>query len=332
MKIWFDACTGKHVRLGAAVGKRLRKLGHEVLLTTRRHPDTLAVAELVDEEFEVVGEYDPTSLLTMLRHSARRQLMFCEMFEEPPPDVAVAHGSVELCRVAFGLDIPVVSVHDTPHNEVVKRLTLPLIDFLVASQAIPARHWRGYGVRDVRQFDGVDEVAWVRGYDRSLDVEYGKPLIVVRQFEAQAAYGKGRGDIMEKLAAKLTSLGEVVFLPRYDRRRREGVIVPHHFLDSVPLVKEADLVVTVGGTIGREAALQGTPSITVPRGEIGSGPVNDYVSRKGFPLYSVSPSEVLNYAKKYMGKKKDVKNLLSKLEDPVDVIQEIIQEEIKERE
>lgn len=327
MNIWFDACTGKHVRLGAAVGKRFRNLGHEVLLTTRHHPDTMAVAEFVGEEFEVVGEYDPTSLLSMLRQSARRQLLFCEMFEKRRPDLAVAHGSVELCRVAFGLDIPVVSVHDTPHNEVAKRLTLPLIDFLVASEAIPARYWQGYGARSIVQFDGVDEVAWIKDYESSLDVEYEKPLIVVRQFEAKAAYGKGKADIMEKLATKLTPLGKVVFLPRYDRRPRDGLVVPQRFLDSVALVNHADLVVTVGGTISREAALQGTPSLVVPINRIGRGPVNDYLSRKGFPLYTVTASEVFDYARKHMGKKKDVKSLLSKLEDPVSKIEEIVEEE-----
>jgi hypothetical protein len=44
-------------------------------------------------------------------------------------------------------------------------------------------------------------------------------------------------------------------------------------------------------------------------------------------LYRVTASEVLNYAKKYMGKTKDVTNLLSKLEDPVSKIEKIVEEE-----
>ncbi|MFW6117372.1 MAG: DUF354 domain-containing protein [Thermoproteota archaeon] len=326
MKIWFDACTGKHVRLGTAVGRQLRKLGHEVLLTTRDHPDTLALAELLGEKFKVVGKYDPTSLLTMLRESANRQLQFCDLFEEDTPDIAITHTSIELCRVAFGLDIPAISVNDTPHNEVVKRLTLPLVDLLVSSKAIPRECWQGYGLKDIIQYDGVDEVAWIKNSKPSLDVEYGKPLIVVRQFESKAAYGRGKPDIMEKLALKLTSLGEVVFLPRYDRKPRKGLIVPQKFLDSRSLVARADLVVTVGGTLSREAALQGTPSIVVPKGEIGSGPVNNYVSNRGFPLCFKSPSEVLESAKRMIGKKQIVTDLLADLESPVDVIERIIRE------
>jgi predicted glycosyltransferase len=78
--------------------------------------------------------------------------------------------------------------------------------------------------------------------------------------------------------------------------------------------------------MAREAALQGTPSIVTR--PMGVSYVNNYLSEKGFPLFTVDPSEVLVYAKKYVGKRRDVKDLLAKLEDPVDIIEEIIEEEI----
>ena len=50
MRIWYDACTGKHIRYGTAIAKRLRTLGHEVILTTREHPDTLSLAKILETE------------------------------------------------------------------------------------------------------------------------------------------------------------------------------------------------------------------------------------------------------------------------------------------
>lgn len=325
MKVWYDATTGKDVRYGVAIAKRLRKSGHETVLTTREHPDTIALARSLNEQFEIVGEYDPTSLTTRLKASAKRLLFFCEMFDEDPPKVAVAHGSVELHRVAFGLGIPVISTHDTPHSEAVKRLTLPLTDFLVVSEAVQP-YCQGYGARKVIPFDGVDEVAWIRDFEPKLRVGYGKPLIVVRQLETKAVYAQGKVNVTEKLAMNLTSLGQVVFLARYDKRPRKGLIVPQQFVDSASLVGLADLVLSVGGTLAREAALQGTPSIVIQ--SMGPAYVNHYLSEKGFPLFMVDPSEVLAYARKYVGKRIDVKGLLAKLEDPVDVIERIVEEEI----
>lgn len=328
MKVWYDARTGKQIRYGVAIARRLRKLGHEVVLTTREHPDTVALAKLLGEPFRVVGKYDASSLVARLQQSARRQLSFCRMFEEKPPDVGISHRSVELCRVAFGLGIPVISTHDTAHNEVMSRLTMSLTDFLVVSKAIPERFCRGYGIKKVSRFDGVDEVAWIKSYEPRLELEYGKPLIVVRQMEMRAIYAEGKIDMTERLALKLTSLGEVVFLSRYNTCPRGGLIIPQEFVDSASLVACADLVLSIGGTIAREAALQGTPSIVIR--PVGISYVNNYLSKRGFPLFTVNPSEVLTYAKRYVGKRMDVEDLLAKLEDPVDVIERILEEEICE--
>jgi len=322
MKVWCDACTGKQVRYVVAIARHLRRLGHEVILTTRKHPDTLALAKLLGEPFIAVGKYDPSSRLSRLKESLKRQLTFCEMFKENAPNVAISHGSVELCRTAFGLGVPIISTYDTPHAEAVNRLTLPLVDFLVVSKAIPKRYVQRYGVKKVFQFEGVDEVAWIKDFKPITEYDYGKPLIVVRQFEAKAAYAEGKIDITEELARKLTSLGKVVFLPRYGRRPRKGLIVPESFVDSASLVAQADLVVGVGGTLLREAALQGTPAIAVSI--MKRLHVNDYLSKKGFPLFTVKPSKALTYAKKLLGKKRDVKDLLEKLESPINVIEKII--------
>jgi predicted glycosyltransferase len=248
------------------------------------------------------------------------------MFEEEPPDIAVSHRSVELCRVAFGLGIPVVSTHDTVHNNVISKLTMPLTDILVVSRAIPERFYSGYGITKMFRFDGVDEVAWMKDFKSFQEMEYGKPLIVVRQMETRAVYTVGKTDVTEKLAHKLTSLGKVVFLPRYDSRPREGLIVPERFVDSASLVGCADLVLSIGGTLAREAALQGTPSLVIR--PIGASYVNNYLSEKGFPLFTIDQSEVLTYARKYVGKIMDVEDLLTELEDPVDVIERVVEEEI----
>ena len=326
MQVWYDACTGKQVRYGVAIARRLRTLGHKVILTTRMHPDTVALAQLLKEDFIVVGRYNPKSPMSRLKESIKRQLKFCKMFENQTPDVAISHRSVELCRVAFGLGIPIISTHDTLHAEAVNRLTMPLIDFLVVSKALPESSVKGYGIKKIFWFEGVDEVAWIRDFKPVVKYPYDKPLIVVRQLEEKAAYAKGRSDWTKKLAKKLTSLGNVVFLPRYQRQSEEGLIVPKEFVDSATLVSQADLVVSAGGTIAREAALQGVPTIVVKSFE--KLYVNDYLAAKGFPIFTVELNEAFEYAKKLLGRKWDVKDLLNSLENPVDVVERIIKEEI----
>ena len=326
MRIWYDACTGKHIRYGVAIAERLRKLGHKVILTTRKHPDTLLLAKLLNEKPIVVGKYAPTSKMTRLKASARRQLLFCKMFEKDKPDLAIMHVSIECARVAFGLGIPLISTFDTPHAEAQCRLTVPLTDIVIASKAIPPQAVYQYGAKKLVQFDGVDEVAWIKDFKPKMKFDLEKPFIIVRETEVKAAYAEGVSNITEKIAKKLSSLANVVFLPRYKRKPRRGLIVPKTFVDSASLAAEADLVVSVGGTLSREAALMGTPSIVIRL--FSSLYVNKYLARKGFPLFIVEPSDVLRYTKKYLGKKWNVKPLLEKLENPVDVVETIVKEKI----
>jgi len=324
MKIWYDAGTGKHIRYGIAIAKRLRKLGHEVILTTRRHPDTLSLAKFLGEQPIVVGKYAPASKTVKLKESLKRQLLLFRMFEKNPPNLAIMHVSIECARIAFGLGIPLISTFDTPHAEAQSRLTVPLASVIVASKAIPAQLIHRYGAKRIIQFDGVDEVAWMKNFRVKMKFDFKRPIIVVRQMEVKAAYAEKVSDITEKIAKKLTSLGTVIFLPRYDKKTRKGLVIPKGFMDSASLAAQADLVVSVGGTISREAALAGTPSIVI---KLFDGMyVNEYLARKGFPIFIIEPQQVMRYAEKYLGRKWNVESLVDSLENPVDVIENVIKE------
>jgi len=323
MKIWYDALTGKHLRYGVAIAKRLRAAKHEVTLTTRKHPDTLPLARFLNEECIVIGRYNPQSLLARVKEGAKRQLAFCKLFEKNMPDIAISHGSVDQCRVAFGLGTPIISTIDTPYAEPVHRLTLPVSSYIVASRAIPKEILQAYNVKgEIITFDSVDEAAWIKNLKPKVQYDYGKPLIVVRQFEEKAAYTRQKVDL-RALAKKMTRLGKVVFLSRYDRKTIKGLTVPKGFVDSASLVSQANLVVGVGGTISREAALQGIPTIIVKA--LPTQHVNDFLAEKGFPIFKTEQSDALKLAEKLLGKKYNVKHLLDKLENPVDVITNIVE-------
>jgi predicted glycosyltransferase len=314
VRVWYDACTGKHIRYGAAIAKSLRKSGHEIIFTTREHPDTLALAHILGEKPIVVGKYQPFTLSSRLEESAKRIIHFSKMFKDAPPDVAVAHQSVELCRTAFGLGVPIVLTADTPHARAVNKLTIPFADTLVVSEALPNRFLKKYCPEEIVRFKGVDEVAWVKDLGPQENSGLKKPLIVVREMEIKAAYALGASNSTLNVARKLKALGNVLFLKRYSSE--------NEFVDSVRLVADADLVVSAGGTIAREAALQGIPSIVIS--ELGRTYVNTYLSLKGFPLFICDAREVLKVARRHLGNKVDVTANIEQFDNPPDIIQKAV--------
>ena len=64
-------------------------------------------------------------------------------------------------------------------------------------------------------------------------------------------------------------------LPRTPEQRRQlevlpGVVIPERAIDSQSLIAHADLVVSAGGTMNREAVALGTPVLTVFEGRLGA--------------------------------------------------------------
>jgi predicted glycosyltransferase len=316
VKIWYDACTGKHIRYGAAIAKRLRKSGHEVIFTTREHPDTVTLARIIGENPIVVGKYSPTSLFSRLEESANRVIQFSKLFRDNPPEIAISHQSVELCRTAFGLGIPIILTADTPHAKAVNKLTIPFATTLVVSEALPKQFMKNYCPGNIIQFKGVDETAWIKNLKPPKNSDFKKPLIVVREFETKAAYALETADLTLEIARKLEVLGNVLLLKRYSETDKE------EFVDSARIVANADLVVSAGGTIAREAALQGVPSVVIS--ELGRTYVNTYLARKGFPIFMIDARKVLSFAKRYLGKKVDVTAKLAQLDNPVDIIEKVV--------
>jgi predicted glycosyltransferase len=281
----------------------------------------LPLAKVLGEKPIVVGKYNPSTLTSRLEESAERIIEFAKMFKESKPDVAIAHQSVELCRVAFGLGIPIILTADTPHALSVNRLTIPFAHTVVVSEALPTSFTAQHCAQRVVTFKGVDEVAWIQGYKPTEIPNIKKPLIVLRQIETKAAYAKGKQDTAKTLAEQLAELGNVQLIERYNA---EGNVygVKSAFEDSANLVANADLVVSYGGTISREAALQGVPSIAIS--DMADTYVNTYLVKKGFPFYITTEQGVLELAKKYLCKRFDVANRLAELENPVSVIEKVV--------
>jgi predicted glycosyltransferase len=174
----------------------------------------------------------------------------------------------------------------------------------------------------VVSFKGVDEVAWIKDFKPTKIAGLKKPLIVFRQIETKATYAGGKQDNAKTLAGKLSSLGNVHLIERYNQ---EGNAFGGKagFEDSASLVANADLVVSYGGTIAREAALQGVPSIAIS--DMAKTNVNTYLAKKGFPLFITTERRVLAYARKYLGKRFEVKERLAELENPVDIIEKVVE-------
>jgi predicted glycosyltransferase len=107
-----------------------------------------------------------------------------------------------------------------------------------------------------------------------LGVDAGQPLCVVRTPPDVSLYHRFENDVFARLLERLRGVQTVV-LPRTQAQREElaqagGFIVPARAIDAPSLVAFADLVVSAGGTMNREAVALGTPVYTTFEGKLGA--------------------------------------------------------------
>jgi hypothetical protein len=108
----------------------------------------------------------------------------------------------------------------------------------------------------------------------ALGLDPAEPIAVVRTPPAVSLYHRFENDVFGQVLDRLRGRQTVV-LPRTPEQRAEladagGFIVPERAIDAQSLIAYADLVVSAGGTMNREAVALGTPVFTVFEGRLGA--------------------------------------------------------------
>ena len=113
-----------------------------------------------------------------------------------------------------------------------------------------------------------------------LDLDRARPIVVVRTPPEVSLYHRFENDlfarVLERLRAAAGEQGmQPVVLPRVARSARScarvpGFVVPEHAIDAQSLIAHADLVISAGGTMNREAVALGTPVYTTFQGRLGA--------------------------------------------------------------
>ena len=298
-RIWLDALTPKQARLCCFLYEGLKEEGHEVFVTARRHAETLGVLELELTPHKAIGSHGGPSKLGKLVSYAKRAGELASFIHGKNPNVLISLSSPSAVRVAFGLGIPCISLNDTPHAVHVGRLALPLSTKIISPKAIPIHELLRLGAEEhsIVQYEGVDEVMWVVNHQPNpsiverLDLREDKPLVILRPPEWQAAYYEGQPgpSYVDLLEALLGEGSEVIMFPRYEDQaalaeRFKEIVIPERAIDTLNLYPRASLVISGGGTMAREGALMGTPSISFFAPDYPLY-VNDYLEERGFPIW-----------------------------------------------
>ena len=286
MRIWADMSGPAHVLVLRPIIERLRAQGHEVLITARVYTQTLELLELHGMDYTLIGRHGGASRVSKLIRLIQRTTGMRRFGKDKGFDLAIAHGSNDIAIASRMLGIPEANMHDYEFAVLQHHVGCRLAKRVIFPDSVPAERLKRFGVTAEKlfQYPGIKEEYYLSDFEvdenalENLGVDTSRVVVVVRPPPDVSLYHRRSNPLFPQVLARVGSEPGVqaVVLPRTEEQRNyvkelalPSLIVPDHAVEAQSLVALADLVVSAGGTMNREAVALGTPVYTTYGGRLG---------------------------------------------------------------
>ncbi len=284
-RIWIDLANSPHVPFFRALVPEFVARGHEVLVTAREFAQTVELAQCAGLDAVVIGGHGGRGLAGKAENLFGRALALARWARGHGLTLAVSHNSYAQIVAARLLGIKAVTLMDYEHQPA-NHLAFRLATRVLVPRAFPAAALKrfGAGTRKVRRYAGTKEDVYLADFTPAptfaarlaeLGVETSDVLVLVRPPARDALYHRFENELFDELLNRLQTQTDVtvVMLARNEAQRKQygqrasaHFILPRAALDGAHLIAAADLVVSAGGTMNREAAALGVPAATIYAG------------------------------------------------------------------
>jgi len=288
VRVWVDISNSPQVPFFRPLIALLQARGHDVLVTTREYAQTIELLELHGIAHDVVGPgHGGARAAGKARAMAGRLRALRRFAGVRRFDLALSHASHELPLAARSLGIPSSYAFDYEFARVQHGLGCRAARRVVVPEAIPQDRLARLGAteRKVRRYPGLKEEYSLHGFSTDaavldgLEIDRARVLVVIRTPPEVSLYHRHGNPLFEDVLEKLGRDDNVhaVVLPRTIEQRDAirarslpSLVVPEHAVDALSLVAHADLVVSAGGTMNREAVALGIPVYSTFAGRLGA--------------------------------------------------------------
>ena len=279
--IWIDLDNSPHVPLFRPIVAELRRMGEEVLITSRLHAQTEDLLKLWNIPHVLVGTHGGKSKVRKIANLIGRARLLRREVRKWPVTLAVSHGSRTQLLAAASMGIRALVMDDYEYSD--QTLARFLATGMLVPQAIPEDRLKKAGIRMDRlmRYNGFKEEIYLPSFApdpkfrMSMGVADTTILITMRPPSISANYHDPRSEKLFRECLEFFGSSAGVLCLIVNRTETEHRLIPIHLLnsgaartlgaavDGLQLLWASDLVVSGGGTMNREAALLGVPTYSV---------------------------------------------------------------------
>jgi uncharacterized protein len=289
MKIWFDLSNSPHINLFAALIRDLMQ-EHEVIITCRPLANTVDLLDLHKFDYTVVGRHYGGKLFNKLFGYPVRVWQLTKFLRKQKLDIGITQSTFTSSIAAWLVRIPFIYMNDNEHA----MGNIPSFVFaskILIPEFLDRRKVRKQLARDAKiiQYPGVKEGIYL--WNAPIDYKnQTDKVIYVRPEPWIAQYYKGAINFLDELLLYLKDRSKVILLPRgkdqavhYEQKKFQGIEVLNKPQSLQEIASRCRLFIGAGGTMTREMAVLGIPTISVYQDTLLD--VDQYLIDKGMMMH-----------------------------------------------
>jgi predicted glycosyltransferase len=247
-------------------------------------------------------------------------------------DVAISHSSFFSPVVAKLLKIRVLYLNDNEHA-FGNRLSFIFADLILVPEYLDLKKvTRQWAKPDkIMKYPGLKEGIYLWNFDtrkmHELKAENeNKKIIFIRPEPWMAQYYRGEKNFLDSLIIDLKDRFKIILLPRgkiqeeyYQQEKFNGICIPEKSIRLSEIIEKCDLFIGAGGTMTREAAVLGIPTISTYQDKLLD--VDRFLIKQGAMIHEtkLNADFVNNFLEKNAKREPDI-SLLKKGKDAYDLI------------
>ena len=266
--IWFDITNVPHVNFLLPIIRKYEE-EFEMVFTVRDFAETKGLFEKrIGKPFLSIGEHQGGNKIKKLLGLFKRIYQLNRQI--PDFDIKISLGGDSSSPVAWRRGKMAVTFDDNETSP--NWMYAPFTDLafwprVIDTKRLNKQHFR----KNLYQYNGYKEDFYLADYQPNLAFLDQLPFehyVVVRPENIKASYVEGRQSIVPELMKALDAQGyNILFLPRYesDRDYAQGIkniYIPKEAVNGLDACYYADAILTGAGTMAREAACLGVPSVS----------------------------------------------------------------------
>jgi len=295
-KIWIDIGNSPHVIFFWKMVQEL-SLNYDIVITSRHLANTIELLELYRIKHYTIGKHYGRNILKKVFGFPVRIWQLYQFLKDKSITVAISHSSFYSPLVSRLLGIPCIYMNDNEHAAG-NRISFIFSDKIMIPEFLAEekvqRQWAN--PNKIIKYPGVKEGIYLWNYNSKPSGKFefgdsnGKKRVFIRPEPWTAQYYQGGNNFLDDLLVSIQDRCRVFLLPRgdvqkkyYQQEKFTGVFVPPTSISLNDIMENCDLFIGAGGTMTREAAVLGIPTISIYQDELLD--VDKYLIEKGFMIH-----------------------------------------------